>query len=96
MRKQIFQGVELHCVYEAGPTEFGLYHYLVNNSVNCIVVAPSKIPKKDGDRINNDRRDARNLARLHRAGELNEIYVPDPEDEAMRDIIRGRTDASTR
>lgn len=93
VRNQVSQGVELHCVYEAGPTGFGLYHYLRGNGVDCIVTAPSMIPKKSGERIKNDRRDAQNLARLHRAGELKEIYVPDPEDEAIRDLIRGRDDA---
>ncbi len=93
LRKQLSQNVELRCVYEAGPTGFGLYHYLRNNCIDCIVVAPSMIPKKSGVRIKNDRRDARDLARLHRAGELTAIYVPDPEDEAMRDLVRGRDDA---
>lgn len=93
LRKQISQGAELRCVYEAGPTGFGLYHYLQKNGVACIVTAPSMIPKQRGVRIKNDRRDADNLARLHRAGELSAIYVPEPEDEAMRDVIRGRDDA---
>jgi transposase len=93
LRKQISQGADLRCVYEAGPTGFGLYHYLQNNGVDCIVTAPSMIPKKVGVKIKNDRRDADNLARLHRAGELSAIYIPEPEDEAMRDLIRGRDDA---
>jgi len=93
LRKEISQGAELRCVYEAGPTGFGLYHYLQKNGVDCIVTAPSMIPQKSGVRIKNDRRDADNLARLHRAGELSAIYVPEPEDEAMRDLIRGRDDA---
>jgi transposase len=93
LRKQISQGAELRCVYEAGPTGFGLYHYLQKNGVDCVVVAPSMIPKKSGVKIKNDRRDAQNLARLHRAGDLTAIYVPEPEDEAMRDLIRGRDDA---
>lgn len=93
LRKQVSQGAELRCVYEAGPTGFGLYHYLRNNGVDCIVVAPSMIPKKSGVRIKNDRRDAQDLARLHRAGDLTAIYVPEPEDEAMRDLVRGRDDA---
>jgi len=93
LRRQISQGAELRCVYEAGPTGFGLYHYLTNNGIDCIVTAPSMIPKKSGVKIKNDRRDAQNLARLHRAGELKAIYVPKPEDEAMRDLIRGRDDA---
>jgi transposase len=85
--------VELRCVYEAGPTGFGLYHYLQKKSIDCIVTAPSMIPKKSGSRIKNDRRDCCELARLHRSGELSAIYVPDPEDEAMRDLIRCRDDA---
>jgi len=93
IRKQISQRAELRCVYEAGPTGYGLYHYLTNNGIDCIVTAPSMIPKQSGVKIKNDRRDARNLARLHRAGELKAIYVPEPEDEAMRDLIRGRDDA---
>jgi transposase len=93
IRKQISQGVELRCVYEAGPTGFGLYHYLKKNGIECSVVAPSMIPKKSGVRIKNDRRDARDLARSHRSGDLTAIYVPEPEDEAMRDLIRARDDA---
>lgn len=93
IRKQISQNIELRCVYEAGPTGFGLCRFLRGNGIDCIVVAPSQIPKKDGDRIKTDRRDACNLARLHRAGELQEIYIPTREDEAMRDLIRSRDDA---
>jgi transposase len=93
LRKQLSQCVELRCVYEAGPTGFGLYHYLRNNGIDCIVAAPSMIPKKSGVRIKNDRRDAQDLARLHRAGDLTAIYVPEPEDEAMRDLVRARDDA---
>jgi transposase len=59
----------------------------------CIVVAPSLIPKRAGDRIKTDRRDAANLAKLHRAGELTEVWVPDPGHEAMRDLVRARLDA---
>ena len=58
-----------------------------------MVVAHSLIPKRAGDRVKTDRRDAIKLARLHRAGELMPIYVPDPEDEAIRDLVRARTDA---
>src|SRR6185369_8254620 len=56
----------------------------------CILVAPSKIPRRPGDRVKTDRRDADQLARLHRAGELTAIYVPDPQDEAVRDLLRAR------
>lgn len=93
IRRQVSQKVELHCVYEAGPTGFGLCRYLRGNGIDCIVVAPSMIPKKDGERIKTDRRDACNLARLHRSGELEAIYIPTREDEAMRDLIRSRDDA---
>ena len=93
IRKQISMGNKLHVVYEAGPTGYGIYRHLVGNGIECIVVAPSMIPKKSGVRIKNDRRDALTLARLHRAGELDAIYVPDPEDEAIRDLLRGRDDA---
>lgn len=93
IRKQVSQNIELRCVYEAGPTGFGLCRYLRATGIDCIVTAPSMIPKKDGDRIKTDRRDASNLARLHRAGELQEIYIPTRDDEAMRDLIRSRDDA---
>lgn len=92
IRKQVSANIELRCVYEAGPMGFGLCRHLQGNGIDCIVVAPSMIPKKDGDRIKTDRRDARNLARLHRSGELQEIYIPTREDEAMRDLIRSRDD----
>lgn len=93
IRKQISQGAELGCVYEAGPTGYGLYHYLQSNGIDCIITAPSTIPKKSSERIKHDRRDAFNLARLDRSGDLTAIYVPDPEDEAIRDLIRCRDDA---
>ncbi len=86
-------GAELHFVYEAGPCGFALYRHLTGNGFSCIVAAPSMIPKKSGVRIKNDKRDAIALARLLRAGELSPIYVPDTEDEAMRDLTRARNDA---
>jgi transposase len=60
---------------------------------DCVVVAPSLIPKRPGDRVKTDRRDAASLARLHRAGELTPVWVPDPAHEAMRDLVRARLDA---
>ena len=84
---------ELHFVYEAGPCGFALYRHLTGNGFSCIVAAPSMIPKKSGVRIKNDKRDAIALARLLRAGELSPIYVPDTEDEAMRDLTRARNEA---
>ena len=67
---------------------YEIYRHLTSQGLDCSVVAPSRIPKKSGDRIKNDRRDAASLARLHRAGELTPIYVPLAEDEAMRDLVR--------
>ena len=66
---------------------------LIKLGFDCIVVAPSKIPSKPGDKVKTDRRDARKLARLHRAGELTAVHIPDVEDEVIRDVCRGRTDA---
>ena len=61
--------------------------------VECEVVAPSMTPKRSGDRVKTDKRDARKLARLLRAGELTAVYIPDARDEAIRDLCRARTDA---
>jgi transposase len=93
VRKLQGTGSTLRFVYEAGPCGYEIYRSLTNQGFDCIVVAPSLIPKKSGDRIKNDRRDALNLARLHRAGELKAIYVPTEIDEAMRDLTRAREDA---
>ena len=84
--------VELRFVYEAGPCGYQIYRHLNVKKITCAVVAPSMIPKRSGDRIKTDRRDAINLARLHRAGELTSIYVPSVEDEAIRDLVRCRDD----
>jgi transposase len=86
-------GAELRVCYEAGPTGFVLARRLVQLKVHCTVVAPSLIPSRSGDRVKTDRRDALKLARLHRAGELTAVHVPDASDEAMRDLCRARTDA---
>lgn len=83
----------LHFVYEAGPTGYVTYRELKALGANCVVAAPSKTPRQSGDRIKNDRRDAVKLARLHRAGELTAVWVPDSETEAMRDLTRAREDA---
>jgi transposase len=79
--------------YEAGPTGFGLFRHLLAAGVDCAVVAPGSIPTRPGDRIKTDRRDARKLARLHAGGLLESIWVPDPELEALRDLVRAREDA---
>jgi transposase len=79
--------------YEAGPCGYWLYRYLTRKQLTCLVVAPSLIPKRPGDRVKTDRRDALMLARLLRAGDLNPIYVPQVQDEAVRDLSRAREDA---
>ena len=92
-RKLISDGSELRFVYEAGPCGYQIYRHLTKNGFECMVAAPSQIPKKSGQRIKNDRRDAIDLARLYRAGELTAVYVPHTEDEALRDLSRAREDA---
>ncbi len=93
IRKMVSLGRELRFVYEAGPCGYEIYRHLTRQGFHCTVAAPALIPKKAGDRIKTDRRDAQMLARLHRAGELTPVYVPHPEDEAMRDLCRAREDA---
>ena len=82
------KGATLIFVYEAGPCGYWLYRYLTRKGVRCTVVAPSLIPRKPGDRVKTDRRDAMTLARLLRSGDLTSIYVPQIEDEALRDLSR--------
>ena len=72
---------QLRACYEAGPTQLG---------VECDVVAPSLVPKKPGDRVKTDRRDALKLARSHRSGDLTAVWVPDGDSEALRDLVRAR------
>lgn len=86
-------GVTLEACYEAGPCGFGIARRLNTLGVPCIVVAPSLIPTRSGDRVKTDTRDAIKLARLLRAGELTAVYIPDSADEAIRDLCRARTDA---
>lgn len=85
--------ITLEVCYEAGPTGYILYRWLLEMDIQCTVVAPSLIPKRAGDKIKTDKRDALRLAQLFRAGELTSVYVPTPEDEALRDLVRGREDA---
>jgi transposase len=92
-RKVQAKGKPLHFVYEAGPCGYWLYRYLTKKGLKCWVVAPSPIPKKAGDRVKTDRRDARQLARLLRSGALTPISVPGVEEEAIRDLVRAREDA---
>jgi len=78
--------------YEAGPTGYDTYRVLERLGVRCEVIAPALIPRRAGKRIKTDRIDARNLARLHRAGELTAIRVPTPAEEGLRELIRTRED----
>jgi len=91
VKKLAQENVELHLVYEAGPCGFVLCRHLRSRGFHCEVIAPSLIPRKASDRVKTDRRDADQLARLYRAGELTAIHVPDQEDEAIRDLVRART-----
>jgi transposase len=83
-------GRELRFCYEAGPCGYGIQRQLTAMGHDCAVVAPSLIPSKPGDRIKTDRRDAIKLAKLHRAGELTSVWVPDQTHEAIRDLVRAR------
>src|SRR5215213_8882010 len=76
--------------YEAGPRGFPLCRFIRGLGYECLIVCPSRVPRRPGDRVKTDRRDADQLARLFRAGELQGIHVPEPEDEAMRDLLRAR------
>ena len=80
----------MHFCYEAGPTGYGLHRQLIRLGHQCSAVAPSMIPRKPGDKITTNRRDAIQLARLLRAGELTEVWVPDEAHEAIRELIRSR------
>jgi transposase len=100
VRKLGGEGVRLRFCYEAGPCGYGIQRHLSARGQECLVVAPPAfagagllIPKRAGDRVKTDRRDAAGLARLHRAGELTAVWVPDAKHEAMRDLVRARLDA---
>jgi transposase len=84
---------KLRCCYEAGPTGFGLCRMLRKAGIDCVVIAPSLVPKQHGDRVKTDSRDAKKLARFLRSGDLTEVAVPDAATEAMRDLERAREDA---
>jgi transposase len=83
----------LKVCYEAGPCGYGLQRQITALGHDCTVVAPSLVPVRAGNRVKTNRRDAMTLARLHRAGELTGVWVPDPVHEAMRDLVRARTAA---
>jgi transposase len=84
----------LHVCFEAGPTGYGLYRQIQALGHECMVVAPALIPKRSGERIKTNRRDAVTLARLHRAGELTGVWAPDAAHEAVRDLVRAREAAA--
>ena len=100
LKKLASDKVELRLVYEAGPCGFVLHRHLKNKGLRCDVVAPSLIPKKASDRVKTDRRDATQLARLFRAGELTPIYVPDqaqrPPPETPGRLQQSRTNYPNR
>jgi transposase len=93
LRKLGAGGTQLRCCYEAGPTGFVLQRALGAAGVECVVIAPSLVPQKAGDRVKTDRRDAVKLARFLRSGDLTEVHVPEAATEAMRDLERSRDDA---
>ena len=85
-----YPNATLHFVYEAGPCGYWIYRLITSLGHCCYVVAPSLIPKKPGERIKTDKRDALKLAKLLKSEDLTPIYVPEPEDEAIRDLSRAR------
>lgn len=85
-----YPGVTLHVVYEAGPCGYWIYRLITSLGHCCYVVAPSLIPKKAGERVKTDKRDALKLVKLLKSEDLTAIYVPEPEDEAVRDLSRAR------
>ncbi len=86
-------GAPLSVAYEAGPTGYALYRQVTAMGIECLVVAPSLIPVRPGDRVKTDRRDAAKLARLLRSGDLTRVWEPDEAGEALRDLVRARDDA---
>jgi len=88
-------GELLELCYEAGPCGYGLYHQLIASGHECRVVAPTLIPQRASDKVKTDRRDSLRLAELLRAGELTPVWVPDAEQEAIRDLVRTRDDFKT-
>lgn len=93
LKKHNLTKEEVRICYEAGPCGFVIARHLLRIGFNVIVVAPSLIPAKKGDRVKTDKRDARKLARCLRSGDLEGINIPDPADEVIRDLCRARTDA---
>ena len=92
VRSLCCDGEVISFCYEAGPCGYEVYHQIRGLGHHCSVVAPSLVPSKPGDRVKTDRRDCEKLSRLDRAGELTPVWVPDQEQEAMRDLTRARED----
>jgi len=90
VRRFVSKGGRPVFAYEAGPTGYGLYRHLIEKGFDCLVVAPTLIAKRPGDKVKTDRRDAVELARLLRVGDLSCVDVPSVEDEALRDLCRAR------
>jgi len=89
-RKLAKDGQALHFCYEAGPCGYGVQRQLTRLGHRCDVVAPALIPRKVGDKVKTDRRDAMMLAQTLRAGQLTAVWIPDEAHEAMRDLVRLR------
>ena len=94
LAKRLSEFGTIRCAYEAGPCGYDLRRFLEGKGIRCDVIAPSLIPKKSGDRVKTDKKDAEKIARMHRMGELTPIHVPTPEKEALRDLLRAREDAN--
>jgi len=94
LAKRLSRHGTLDFCYEAGGCGYGIYRQLSQLGYRCMVVAPSMIPRKPGERIKTDRRDSQKLAVLHRSGDLTAVWVPETVHEAMRDLVRARLDAS--
>ena len=93
LKKYGLEKEDVWICYEAGPCGFTLARHLLRIGYHVDVVAPSLIPVKSGEKVKTDKRDARKLARLYRAGELTPVHIPDEADEVIRDLCRARTDA---
>lgn len=94
LAKRLLEFGTVRCAYEAGPCGYDLRRFLEKKGIPCEVIAPSLIPKKPGDRVKTDKKDAEKIARMHRMGELTAIRVPTPAQEALRDLVRAREDAN--
>src|SRR3989337_237680 len=94
LAKRLSEFGTIRCAYEAGPCGYDLRRFLEAKGIPCDGVGPSLIPKKPGDRVKTDKKDAEKIARMHRMGELTAICVPTPAQEALRDLLRAREDAT--